>query len=158
MPIKNEDVLPVLEALIEKCHALEITYAQTARCLSHETLKARCIFLWQERAQLVQDLMDKIRAFGGSVDFYETSGDEAWDVPLDLTVDEQNDLLAEGAEGDEEMVIEYNRALRLSLPIDVQILLMKHRSKLQTGERMGLLDQLVHNSARRDILAQATRN
>jgi hypothetical protein len=159
MSIHHEDVFPVLESLIEKCRGLEAHYAQTARCVSERTRKARCIFLRQERAQLVQDLADKLRSFGGSVELSELAADESWDsfFPA-LTPQEQDDLLAESAEGDEEMVIEYDRALRLPLPIDVRMMLMRHRMQLTTREKTGLLDQLVRNKAHLDILAQATRN
>jgi hypothetical protein len=159
MSRRRFDVLPLLEDLTEKCQKLESLYEQAARCLSNWNLRMRCVFLWKERGQLVRELLDKMQWLGGVTDGYFSSSEEPpWEPLAGLTAEEEDELLTEGAESDVEMVAEYERALRNPLPLDIQMLLLKHRMTLKASEKAGLLDQLAQNSLQRDVLAQAVKN
>ncbi len=159
MPLTREEVVPFLVELAEKSQSLVHSYELASRSISNRTTKLRCIFLWQVHAELVSELNERLRWFGAENPLSVPPLEESdWSVPTRLTRQEVDLLLLDCAEGDEEVAAAYDEALRFPLPIDVQMLLMRHRERLRTSEKTGLLDHLAQSSHQRDMLAQAVHN
>ena len=133
----DTDLVSTLNTLIETCRDGERGFREAAESLNDSSVKSLFSTIAQERGLFAEELKQIVRRIGGEP---ETGGSisgaahRGWmHLKEAITGHDDKSLIAEAERGEDIAVAAYRRALKSSLPTDVQHVVEHQYSRVQAA-------------------------
>jgi hypothetical protein len=132
--MKLSEVVARLQSLAQGCAASATAYRQALTCTADAQDKVLYISLWQDRSRMATELVERIRLLRGEID--SAVHMQPW-VGLafqETDITECIKAISRCEQVDLELVEAYGAVLKIALPIELQLLLLKHLKKIKASQ------------------------